>query len=109
MSEYQVNGTAREKHCDKEASITHIVTANPENKVYSVSNAISLINAGSRFWSYVYLNGQVLLQTKIEIEVVEDRIKGQYLRTRRDRVEENNLLELPICYKTSEGNYHWCR
>lgn len=32
-----------------------------------------------------------------QIRVVNDRIKGKYLRTDRDNTERNNLLDLPDC------------
>ena len=37
--------------------------------------------------------------TKIEVEPIHVKQKGDYVRTHRDSVEENNLLELPILYK----------
>lgn len=34
---------------------------------------------------------------RTEIRVINDRIRGKYLRTDRDTTERNNLLDLPAC------------
>lgn len=35
--------------------------------------------------------------TKTEIRVVDDRVKGKYLRTDKDQTSRNNLDDLPDC------------
>ena len=59
---------------------------------------------GHKFWSYVYKNGEIIERTRIEVEVIHDKVKGDYLRTQKDPTEENNLLELPIWYLNKKWN-----
>lgn len=40
---------------------------------------------------------------KIEVEVIDDRQKGVYIRTQADPTQENNLLELPIWHLEKDG------
>ena len=61
-----------------------------------------------KFWSYVYENGKVVEKTKIEVEPIHDKQKGDYVRTHRDGIEENNLLELPIYYK-KDNEFKICK
>ncbi len=105
IAEYEVDGTLREKECDKNAPISHLTTIPPDNKVYRVSRVIEKIEKQKdKFWSYVYENGKIIEKTKIAVEPIHDKQKGDYVRTHRDGVEENNLLELPIYYK--ENKYY---
>ena len=61
---------------------------------------------GHKFWSYVYKNGEIIERTRIEVEVIHDKDKGDYLRTQKDPTEENNLLELPMWHLKESG---WSR
>ena len=108
MTEYQVDGTVREKMCDGSSPITHLKTAWPDNKIYTSAWVISRIKSGDRFWSYVYRGRQIVNYTRVEVEVVNDLRRGEYLRTRGDRFDENNLLELPTWYWGSDAAYHSC-
>ena len=109
MTEFEVDGTVREKSCDKNSPISNLTTGPPDNKVYRVSRVIEMIEKEKhKFWSFVYENGKIIERTKIEEEPIHDKQKGDYVRTCRDKVEENNLLELPIYY--AEGNnYNICK
>ncbi|WP_019178210.1 DUF3892 domain-containing protein [Methanomassiliicoccus luminyensis] len=108
MSDYQVDGTVREKVCDSDSPITHLKTASPDNKIYSSAWVISRIKSGDKFWSYVYRGRQVVTYTRVEVEVINDARRGEYLRTRGDRFDENNLLELPTYYLGNDNYYHPC-
>jgi hypothetical protein len=66
-------------------------------------------NEHHRFWSFVYQNRRKIGETKILVEVIDDKIKGTYLRTIADRTEANNLLELPIMYlDTIQNIWDFC-
>lgn len=106
MTEYEVDGTVREKECDKNSPISKLTTAKPDEKVYPVSTVIKKIKNGDTFWSYHYQNGKIDDKTKIKVEIVDDP-DGKYLRTRKDKTEKNNLLELPIYHKNGE-KYNPC-
>jgi len=42
--------------------------------------------------------------------VIDDKVKGKYLRTQADPTEENNLLELPIyTYDNSKNKWFPCQ
>jgi len=105
MVDYKLDGTVREKDCDKNSPISKLTTCEPEDAIYSVAKVIEKIENGDKFWSYVYKDGKIIEETKIEVEPIHDREKGDYVRTRRDGVDENNLLELPIWHivTNSEG------
>ena len=110
MTKYEIDGTVRKEKCDKNAPISHLTTTPPDNNVYSVSKVIKMIEEeGHKFWSYVYENGTIIENTEIEVEPVHDKQKDDYVRTHRDGVEENNLLELPIYYKKESGKYGKCK
>lgn len=109
MESYQVDGTVRKEACDKSAPITHLTLVEPP-KAWSLEKIIKKIENGeTEFWSYHYKNGDIDEQTKIKVEVVEAP-EGKYLRTRRDELESNNLLELPMYYKDrTSDKYKKCK
>ena len=110
MVSYQVDGTVREKQCDKDERITHLTTLKPEKTVYKVSSVIKKIEKEEHeFWSYVYENGNIIEETEIKVKPIHDKQKDDYVRTNRDDVEENNLLELPIYYEKPNGKYGPCK
>ena len=111
MVEYEVDGTGREKECNKDSSITHLAIVKPA-KVWTSEKIIKMIEDEKekhKFWSYHYKNGKIDEKTKIVVEVIDDKKKGKYLRTRKDETEDNNLLELPIWHLVtkSDGKKEW--
>ena len=95
MVEYEVFGSGRKKGCSG-GDITHLAVKE-KNEMWTKDKIIDMIeNQEDKFWSYVYKNGKKDKDTKIEVKVIDDKIKGKYLRTQADPTEENNLLELPI-------------
>lgn len=109
MESYQVNGTVRKVVCDKSAPITHLRLVAPSEAWPSETIIKMIENGEAEFWSYHYKNGEIDERTEIKVEVVEDKVKGKYLRTRKDETEENNLLELPIYSKDiTSGEYKKC-
>ena len=95
MIEYEVVGSGREKGCSG-GDITHLAEKE-KNEMWTKEMIIdSIENHGDKFWSYVYKNGTKEKNTQIEVKVIDDEMKGKYLRTQADPTEENNLLELPI-------------
>lgn len=109
MTKYQVDGTVRDKECDKKSPISKLTTKKPDNKVYPVSNVIEKIENGDTFWSYVYENGDIIEETEIVVVPIHDEKKGDYVRTHRDGVEENNLLELPMYRRSDDNKYIPCK
>ena len=66
-------------------------------------------NKEAIFWPHHYKDSRIDDKTKIIVDVVND-LDGKYLRTRRDKIEKNNLLELPIYHKDEyEGRYVKCK
>lgn len=105
MTEYEVFGSGREEGCSG-GDITHLAIKE-ENKMWTKNKIIDMIeNQGDKIWSYVYKNGKKDKDTKIEVEVIDDKVKGKYLRTQADPTEENNLLELPI-YNYNKSTQEW--
>jgi hypothetical protein len=106
MAEYEVFGSGRDKGCSG-GDITHLAVKKEKNLMISQDKIIDMIeNQEEKFWSYIYKNGKKDKNTKIEVEVVDDKIKGKYLRTQADPTEENNLLELPV-YNYNNNNNKW--
>lgn len=110
MTGYEVDGTAREKECDKDSPISHLAIVTP-SVVWTSEKIIRMIENKEKkhnFWSYHYKNGKIDEKTKIEVEVVDDP-DGKYLRTRKDETEDNNLLELPIWHLVTklDGEKEW--
>lgn len=104
MTEYRVFGTGREKGCEG-GDITHLSVETPDgSKTWPDSKIIEMIEKdnGDTFWSYVYKNGKIINHTRVEVEDIDDKVKGRYLRTQADTTEENNLLELPIYHYDKE-------
>lgn len=104
MEKYQVDGTVRKKECDKDSAISHLTLVDP-GEAWSSEKIIKMIEDKKKeitFWSYHYKDGKIDDNTEIEVEVVDDP-DGIYLRTRKDKTEKNNLLELPIYHKKKEG------
>lgn len=109
--EYEVDGTGREKECDKDSPISHLAIVKP-SEVWTSKKIIEMIEDEKEehnFWSYVYKNGKKINDKKIKVEVIDDKVKGKYLRTQADETEDNNLLELPIWHliTNSEGKKVW--
>lgn len=95
MTEYEVFGSGREEGC-KGGDITHLAIKET-NVMMTKKSIIEKIESGNdTFWSYVYKDGAKDKDTKIEVKVITDEVKGKYLRTQADPTDENNLLELPI-------------
>lgn len=110
MTNYEVDGTGREKECDEDSSITHLAIVQP-SVIWTSEKIIEMIEnkkEKNSFWSYHYKNGIIDKTTKIKVEVV-DAPDGKYLRTRKDETEDNNLLELPTWYQVinSNGKKSW--
>jgi hypothetical protein len=55
------------------------------------ADAINDIESGAHTYHVPWQSGRT------EIRVVNDRVKGKYLRTDRDSTTRNNLDELPDC------------
>jgi hypothetical protein len=105
MTEYEVFGSGREEGCSG-GDITHLAVKE-EEKMWTKDKIIDMIeNQEDKFWSYVYKNGKIDKDTKIEVKVIDDEVKGKYLRTQADTTEENNLLELPI-YSFNNDTKKW--
>lgn len=110
MTDYEVDGTGREKECDKGSPISHLAIVEPA-KVWTSEKIIEMIEDKKekhKFWSYHYKNGKIDEKTEIEVEVADDP-DGKYLRTRKDETEDNNLLELPIWHLVTkpDGKEEW--
>lgn len=106
--EYEVFGSGREKGCSG-GDITHLAIKE-KNEMWTKESIIkSIENGGNNFWSFVYKSGKKVKESKIKVEVVDDKVKGKYLRTQADPTEKNNLLELPIWHlvTNSEGKKVW--
>jgi hypothetical protein len=108
MTDYEVFGNGREKGCSG-GDITHLAIKE-KNEMWPKEMIVdSIENKGDKFWSYVYKNGTKDKDTKIEVEVIDDDVKGKYLRTQTDPTEENNLLELPIfAYNNETKKWEAC-
>jgi len=108
MVEYEIFGSGREEGCSG-GDITHLAVKE-EKAMVKKDKIIDMIeNQEVKFWSYVYKNGKKDKDTKIEVEVIDDKAKGKYLRTQADPTEENNLLELPIYnYNNSTNKWEPC-
>ena len=97
MVKYEVFGSGREQGCSG-GDITHLAIKE-RNVMKTKEDIIDMIeNQGYIFWSYVYKNGKKDKDTKIKVEVIDNKLKGKYLRTQADPTEKNNLLELPIYF-----------
>jgi len=109
MTEYEVFGNGREKGCSG-GDITHLAVKE-KNVMWKKEQIVDMIEKQKdNFWSYVYKNGKKDKDTKIEVEVIDDKVKGKYLRTQADPTEENNLLELPIyTYDNSKNKWFPCQ
>jgi hypothetical protein len=106
MVEYEVFGSGREEGCSG-GDITHLAVKREENVMMKKDSIVNKIeNEKEKFWSYVYKNGKKDKDTKIEVEVIDDKVKGKYLKTQADPNEENNLLELPI-YNYNNSTKRW--
>lgn len=106
MVEYEVFGSGREEGCSG-GDITHLAAKKEKNVMMSQETIINKIeNEEEKFWSYVYKNGKKDKDTKIEVEVIDDKKKGKYLRTQADPTKENNLIELPI-YNYNNDTKKW--
>ena len=110
MAEYEVFGSGREKGCSG-GDITWLAIKE-KNEMWAKSKIIDMIedkNHKYNFWSYVYNDGKKVKDTRIEVKVIDDAVKGKYLRTQADPTEENNLLELPIySYNNDEKEWQSC-
>jgi len=107
MVDYEVYASRREHGCEG-GDITGLSIIEL-SKMLSSTKIIEMIEHGDRFWSNVYRNGNIIRHTRIEIEIIDDKVKGRYLRTRADITEENNLLELPIySYNSDTKQYESC-
>ena len=105
MTEYEVFGSGREKGCSG-GDITHLAVKE-KSEMWNKEKIIVMIEKqGDKFWSYVYKNGGKDKDTKMEVEVIDDEVKGKYLRTQADPTEENNLSELPI-YNYNNSTKKW--
>ncbi len=105
MTEYEVFANKREKGCSG-GDITHLAVKE-KNAMWTKETIIgSIENQEDKFWSYVYKNGTKDKDTKIEVKVIDDEVKGKYLRTQADPTEENNLLELPT-YTYNNETKQW--
>jgi len=108
MAEYEVFGSGREKGCSG-GDITWLAIKE-KSQMWTKESIIRMIETqGDKFWSYVYNDGKKVKDTRIEVKVIDDAVKGKYLRTQADPTEENNLLELPIYfYNNDEKEWQSC-
>lgn len=88
MAERRVTKTRK----DSDGDITALCNPSESWSPRSKGNAVSDIEGGAH--SYYVLQGD---QTRAGVEVVNDRVKGKYLRTRPDQTIDNNLDNLPDC------------
>ena len=107
MVEYEVFGSGREKGC-RGGDITHLAIRE-KSEMWDKQKIIEMIEKqGDNFWSYVYKDGEKYMDTKIQVKVVDDEVKGKYLRTCVDPTEENNLLKLPLYFYNNETKKWEC-
>ena len=76
---------------DQDGDITKLCNSGQAWSPRSKANAISDIENKVHTYYVPWKSGRT------EIRVVNDRVKGKYLRTDRDNTSKNNLDDLPDC------------